>query len=113
MTNIEFAESLEQVAAFYRQHADAPLPFPRLHVFANSRDEFIAGARALSRGGSVEKRADPMENSWPQYHAIRSFGSVAVDMQIDRKSVCRLVRPAEYECPDSLLAEESAEFTAA
>lgn len=104
MTNLELAAGLREMADFYETH-DAPMPAgATLYVFCYSRDEFLKAARALQNGGRIEKSADPPDNSYSQYHATRHFGVAAVDVQISRSLVCRLVRPAEYDCPDVLLA---------
>jgi hypothetical protein len=68
--------------------------------------------RNLAKGGKVEKKADPMDGIYPQYRAIRSFSCVQVEISIPRSTVCKLVTPAVYDCPDSLL-EEAAEYNAA
>jgi hypothetical protein len=105
MTNIEYANSLEQVAAFYRANPEMKQPHGTMWLFCYERDEFIKNARTLARGGRVEKIADDLGSHDPKYHAKRTFGGIEVDVQISRNTVCRLVRPAVYECPDSLLEE--------
>jgi hypothetical protein len=112
MTNIEYAESLELIAAFYREHPEMPQPFDTLWVFSPSREDFLRGVVTLSSGGKVTKRADDTSGIYPEYHAERVFGQITLDVKISRSLVCRLVSPAVYECPDSLL-EESKEYAEA
>jgi hypothetical protein len=114
MTHAEFAEGLREMAAFYATHSDAPLPLGGLYVFCYEREEFLKAALALARDGRIEKRADPVDTTMSDYHAIRHFGPVFVDVRIPRQTFCRLIRPAEYECPDSLLeaAEDYTEVSA-
>lgn len=108
MTNIEYAESLEQIAAFYRAHPEMSQPHPELYIFHYDKAEFVADALTLAKGGRVEKSADSAGSTLSDYHAKRTFGGITVDVRISRSTVCRLVSPAVYECPDSLLeaAEE-------
>lgn len=111
MTNAEFVAGLREMAAFYETHPEAPVPnHGILYVFAGTREGFLSDALALAKDGRIEKRADPIDSGWPQYHAIRHFGECSVDIQIARSLVCRKIRDAEYECPDSLL-EEARDFT--
>jgi hypothetical protein len=112
MNNTEFAQSLREIADLFEKHPEASLPHPTLNIFAFDREEFIRTVKALSDGGTVHKYADAEESAWPRYHGKRDFHGVVVDCEIDRKSVCRIIKPAQpaiYECPDSLL-EQAAEF---
>jgi hypothetical protein len=109
MTNIEFAAALRAIAEFYEQHPDAMQPHPNMHIFPSDREEFLKAAVALSRGGKLTKKADPLDSCYPYYHAIRDFGGVTIDCQIARNLVCRKIQDAVYECPDSLL-EEAKEY---
>lgn len=110
ITNEQFANGLRAIADFYEAHPDMKQPYMPIWVNCWSRDEFLKSAVELAKGGRVTKSADPSTHSYPRYHATRFFGDVAVDVVVDRSTVCRLVRPAVYECPDSLL-EEAAEYT--
>lgn len=110
MTNLEFATGLRLLADFYEQSPEMPQPYTPLTAFVNERENFVRAALTLQKGGRIEKKADPVDGTWPQYHALRQFGKIVLDVCIDRKNVCRLVSPAVYDCPDSLL-EEAAEYT--
>lgn len=109
MTNIEYADSLRQVAAFYEEHPDMPQPYDTLMVILSGREDFIKAARELSKGALVEKKLDKPGGILPEYHVLRVFGGVTIDVRIPRKTVCRLISEAVYDSPDSLL-EEGAEF---
>lgn len=109
-TNTEYAASLRELADFYDAHAEMPVPHPSVFVFMDNTEEFLAGVRELAHGGIVQKRADPKEGVYALFHASRQFGCLKLDMQISRARVCKLVTPAVYDCPPSLL-EEGKEFT--
>lgn len=111
MTNIEFAAALREMAEFYEKTPAAPQPYPFMYIHAYQRKEFIEAALAISKGGKIQKLADPADETCGRYRAIRTFGAgLQLEVSIDRKSVCRLISPAVYDCPDSLL-EEAAEYT--
>ena len=107
-----FIDGLRQIAAFLEATPNMPVPSALMAVYADEKEEFLTAARELSRGGKVLKQADKPDNGWPRYHATRRFGPIVIDVQIDRSKVCRLVSPAVYDCPDSLL-EAAAEYTEA
>lgn len=111
-TALEYANGLRALADFYEAHPEMPIPHAHQVVFMHERQSFLAAAKMLADGGKVLKLADEEVSTWPRFHAIRMFGPVRLDVEIDRKTICRLVRaaqPAVFECPDSLL-EEAAEF---
>jgi hypothetical protein len=112
LTNIQYAEALEAIAAFYRANPEMP-QMGNLQKYFVDRQDFLSAVKALSAGGMVTKSADsPRDSEWCYFRARRDFQGLAVELRIDRSQVCRLVepaRPAVYECPDSLL-EEAAEF---
>lgn len=107
-----YADGLRQIADFIDANPDFPLPYERLMKYSYDREEFLAGVKVLTRGGKVQKEADDIDMGLASYRALRQFGAVTLGLQIDRKQVCRLVRPAVYDCPDSLL-EAGAEYEAA
>jgi hypothetical protein len=111
MAAAEYADGLRQIADFIEENPDFKLPGD-LFMFFYGRQEFVNAVKILAHGGKVEKRADSGNSTLAAYHAIRNFGPVAIHMQIDRKTVCRLVTPAVYDCPDSLL-EAAAEYAEA
>jgi hypothetical protein len=105
----EFCDALVEIAEFLEAHADVPLPFGYLMQTLYSREEFLKAAAGLARGGKVEKHADSFEKEFPDYTVTRHFGPIMFRFAIARKLVCRLVSPAVYDCPDSLL-EAGKEF---
>lgn len=109
MTNIEYANSLRQIADFYEANPDMPVPgWPSEFIFLYDRQAFLNAVKVLARGGKVTKEVERREDG--NYKAIRDFGGNRVIVEIPRKAICRLIRPAEYDCPDSLL-EEAAEYS--
>lgn len=111
-TTAEYVTGLRALADFYESHPDMPLPYAVNHVYSYEREEFLKGVKILADGGKVSKTTQGDDSNYPTYHATRAFGPVTLDVQIDRKTICRMVRPAQpavFECPDSLL-EEGREF---
>ena len=105
----EFCDALVEIAEFLESHPDVPLPHGYLFQSLSDRDTFITAAVGLSKGGKVEKHADHEDEPYPEYTVTRMFGPIKMRMSIPRKLVCRLVSPAVYDCPDSLL-EAGKEF---
>jgi hypothetical protein len=105
----EFCDALVEIAEFLEAHPACPLPFGHLMQTIYSREEFLKAASELARGGKVEKHADSFEEEFPDYTVTRMFGPIKFRFAISRKLVCRLVSPAVYDCPDSLL-EAGKEF---
>lgn len=103
MTNSEFGAALREIAAHYEEHPDMPQPCNTLHIFEYAKDQFITAALELAKGGKIEKCADSPNATLSYYRAIRDFGGVTVEICIPRSTVCTLVSPAVYDCPDSLL----------
>jgi hypothetical protein len=110
-TALEYAEALEAIAAIYRENPDMPIGSD-VYVWCADRESFLRGVRALAKGGTVKKYADPSTELYPDYHADRDFGKIRFQMRVARSLICRLVTPAipaKFECPDSLL-EEAGDF---
>jgi hypothetical protein len=105
----EFCDALVDIAEFLETHPDCPLPHHYLFQHFYSREEFLNAAVALARGGKVKKSSDPPEKEYGQYRVIRMFGPINVEFEVARNLICRLVSPAVYDCPDSLL-EAGKEF---
>lgn len=104
MTNIEYARGLRALADFYEKTPSMPLPYPQIGIYLYGREEFLKAAVTLSKGGDVEKKADDPKVTNPYYHVLRQFGTLTLDLNIPRSTICRLVTPAQYDCPDSFLA---------
>lgn len=107
-----FISGLRKLADFYEKHPDTPMPYTSMHAHFYGREEFIKAALALAKGGKITKGVhnSMADDRYTEYRAERKFDGITISFSIDRKAVCRLVRAAEYECPDSLLEEEAAEY---
>jgi hypothetical protein len=105
----EFCDALVEIAEFLEANPDCPLPNGFLYEGFYDREEFLAAVKALAKGGKVEKLADSAEKEYPRYRVVRHFGPIKIEFDIARKQICRLVSPAVYDCPDSLIGE-SKEF---
>ena len=126
MTSKEFVDGLRQIADWYEQHPDFPLPHlcdAGMDIFrVNSADELAQAARTL---GTVEKFTigDAL------YGIRRTFGALRLQIIVDRAVVCtrrvvgieevpETVTPAhtreivEWDC-HSLLKAEAADAEAA
>jgi hypothetical protein len=104
-TNAEYAAALRELADFYDTNPAMQQPHAELWINCYEREAFVSATRTLAHGGLVTKSADPMDASYPQYHSYRNFGVIRVDVNIQRSKVCKLITPAVYDCPDSLLEE--------
>ncbi len=100
MTNTEYAAGLRAIAEFYETHPDMPQPLTP-HVYTYDKATFLLAVRNLADGGIVYKKAGEDLNGY--YIAHRQFEKATLEISIPRKTVCRLVTPAVYDCPDSLL----------
>jgi len=102
-------ESLHDLADFLEERTDIELPRVMAYKSFYGRESFLAAAALLAKGGKIEKAVDPETSSYPMYHVVRWFGAIKLEYDIPRKTICRLVSPAVYDCPDSLL-EAGKEF---
>ena len=105
----EFCDALVEIAEFLEAHPDVPLPYGYLSGDMHNRETFLKAAIELAKGGKIEKKADPPTTAYAEYSVTRHFGPIKFRLRIDRTLVCRLVSPAVYDCPDSLL-EAGKEF---
>ena len=112
MTNLEYAAGLRAIADLYERHPELVLPYPVIHARADSKDDFIMGAKALADGGIATKSTDA-DGAYPSiagHHVKRAFHGVTLDLEIYKSLVCRKVRRMVemdvWECPDSLLEPE-------
>lgn len=110
ITAVQFADGLRQVADFIEAHPNIRLPWDQLICWYSERASFVAAVAAMAKGGKVTKNAETGE--YADYIATREFGPIKLQARIPRKTICRLVSPAVYDCPDSLL-EEAAEYAEA
>ena len=95
-------ESLHDLADFLEERTDIELPRVLAYNSFYGRESFLAAAALLAKGGKIEKAVDPETASYPLYHVARWFGTIKLEYDIPRKTICRLVSPAVYDCPDIL-----------
>ena len=95
-------ESLHDLADFLEERTDIDLPRVLAYNSFYGRESFLAAAALLAKGGKIEKAVDPETASYPMYHVVRWFGTIKMEYDIPRKTICRLVSPAVYDCPDIL-----------
>ena len=93
----EMAAGLRELADFLEQNQEIPIPYISALIFTYDKKEFISNVKSLVSGGHIRKVTDDGD-----YKAIRDFGPVAFKVSIPRTSICRLVTPAVYECPELL-----------
>lgn len=105
----EFVGGLNELAAFVEDHPETPLPFGIFLQSFYEKEPFVKAVAVLAHGGRVNKSAGSPDNTYGEYKAERMFGPITMRYSIARSKVCRLVSPAVYECPDSLL-EAAAEY---
>jgi hypothetical protein len=90
MTNVEFAQALREMAAFYEVHPEMPRPEigDRYCIFSVSgKANFAATVRQMADGARVEKNAD--ENF---YRVKRTFGAgLVLEVLCNRAEVCHQV----------------------
>jgi hypothetical protein len=68
-----------------------------------SKNEFLKAVQAVGAGKK--------DVSDPQYFAFRPKAFPTIVLKIERDLVCKLVRPAEYDCGEALLAELNEKVT--
>ena len=108
MTSREYAELLRKQAAELDGLPEFPVPdyfiyFGKSITYYYEKSAFLSAVRALGTG-TKEVVGDKMR-FMPK--------GAAFYLEIERDSVCRKVREAEYECEPLLSDEEQAAFDAA
>jgi hypothetical protein len=98
-------ESLHNLADFLEERTDVELPRVLTFNYYYSIESFLGAAALLAKGGKIEKTVDPETATYPMYHVVRWFGVIKLEYDIPRQTICRLVSPAVYDCPDSLLRD--------
>src|SRR5581483_3112973 len=108
MTSHDYAVELRRIADELESRPEFDLPDYTRKAYVSfsyfsDKGRFISAVRAL---GSLSK--DFSDKTY--LRVSKSLGTTAsIDMNVNRDSVCRLVREAEYECEPLLNAEEMAE----
>ena len=117
MTNIEFAKSLREIAAFYEAHPEMPQPeninVPIWATYpSSSRPRFLSAAKDL--GTFTKVPPSPGDDYF--FTIERKFDGFPFHVTTRRAEICRKVTKTveieSWECPDSLL-EELAKLEAA
>lgn len=108
MTSHEYANRLEKLAAELKSKSDFELPDYSERYYGNygietfrynnQKEGFLQAARALG-SGTKDGTADEL-----------TFKHGDIRLSVDRNVVCKLVRPAEYECEPLLSEAETAEI---
>ena len=106
MTHGEYTNSLRQVADFYDQHPEVPLPADmRLQFFgAHTPEKLAVIARAF---GQAEKEHDKEHNL---FYLRRQFGVIAVEAITSLSNVCRRVVTGTREIPEQIIPARSEEI---
>lgn len=107
MDNKQYAAGLRAIADFYEQHPEMPRS-EGLYVFKYEREAFVKAVAMLVDGGKVKKRTVG-SGICEDFVADRDFGGVKLSIRIPRKNLCKLISPAVYDCPESLL-EDAKEY---
>ena|ERR1035441_3370338 len=110
ITNEQLVQGLRDLADFYAENPEMPIPDLRLMAVRPWKKEiFVSAIRIMAHGGVVEKKTDGPTAIMQEHHAIRNFGPVALEVSIQKSAVCRkvtrMVATEVWECPDSLLDE--------
>lgn len=104
MKSHEYAKRLHEIAEFLESRPEFETPMGvHLYQYSSSKAPFLAAAKAL---GNVTKeyRGDDLRIS-PAAFPEMIFA-------VPRSVVCRLVKPAEYDCEPLLSQEEEASLSA-
>ena len=108
MKSHEYAEKLKAAAEFLLSRQDAEITpsdrSPFIPVSFYDKESFIAAVRAFG-SGTKEWKSDEL--------VFTPNGPCEIfHLYIQRSTVCRLVRPAEYDCDAILSEQEVAELGA-
>lgn len=104
MTSHDYARELKRVADCLERREEFDLPDYLDEValklsYFDDKKRFLAAVRALGTGTK-----GPDKYITNDYIFTPAFGGLRI--QAERNTVCRLVRPAEYECEPLLSPEE-------
>jgi len=102
----EYARNLQKLGEWLLSRPEfeigrySAIPFSIFNYW--DKDQFLAAARALGTG---KKQFTERE---VQFEVVLPFGEIRCDAPRDK--VCRLIRPAEYECDPFLTDAELAQI---
>lgn len=106
-TSHDYAKALQQAAEFFLSRPAFDIDSPRAYSFSyfrfHKKELFIAAVKALGSGtkGGDDKNIEFL---------VRT-GDVEITVSAPRNTLCRLIRPAEYDCDPFLSDAEQAELT--
>lgn len=119
--------SLEMLAEYLRENEDIPLPFPYMSMDCDSKEEFVAAAKILSRISNDGLKKS--EDEW-DYKMEGHIGNIWIVLKCSHRNICERVKTGtrtvtrqvpvnpdvemttieeeedvyEWQCPDSILA---------
>jgi hypothetical protein len=105
----EVAAELRRIADALDKEPDVEIYRPMLAFWPNNKDQFLTLGRCLPR--PLQKKIDGEDTNYQKYVLENKDAAVWTHVSIDRSEVCVMVepaRPARYECPSILSAEEEA-----
>ena len=103
------AAELKRVAEALEKEPEAEVRRPMLAFWPNNKDEFMSLAKVLPH--PLQKKIENEGSDYEKYVLENKSDDMWIHVSIDRREVCILVepaRPARYECPSILSAEEEA-----
>jgi hypothetical protein len=110
MKAVQVAAELRRIADALDKEPDVEIKRPMLAFWPDSKEQFLTLARHLPR--PLHKKIDGEDGSkYQRYILENAEAAVWTRVSIDRNDICILVepaRPARYECPSILSAEEEA-----
>jgi hypothetical protein len=99
----DYAQALRRAADFFLSRPAFDIDSDRVYSFSYFRfydkEQFIAAAKALGTG---KKAGDDRDIEFQ----IKAPGNVEITISAPRSTVCRLIRPAEYDCDPFLSPDE-------
>ena len=105
----EVAFELRRIANALAKHPDSEIYKPWLSFYCDTKDEFLATARVLPR--PIQKRVNKITDSYSKFEVFHRSAALDFYCNIPQTDMCVLVepaKPARYECPSILSAEEEA-----
>lgn len=103
MSSHEYAEELKKLAEFLLSRPAFNAHWGKLHetfYFYSNKEDFLAAVAALKPG-----KKEFTENEVQFFPTINSE-RIVLKLEANRTTVCKLVKPAEYDCQSLLDASE-------
>lgn len=103
MNASEFAKSLRELADWYDEHPDVPLPAAaNFNAFLDDRDALARVARLI---GIAEKGADPN-----YFFLKKRFGEISLDFNVARAVACERRVVGVREIPETVVPARTEEI---